>query len=778
MNINNITENDIFFDNLGFTLKANSSENLRDISDFYTLSNYLDELVAPMADGLITFSDNDSTFTTIAGISSFLNTGITKVDITQSGDEAALDVTVVNDVNAFTSNDYYYFQKNINLLPNQQYIIKFKGYLNEAIIDLKLGNISADINSMGNIELKDYTHFEFSINYKLKDPVLTIKCSKISSFSLFVEGIYTDDIKSKDQYLEELNAVEPEIDIPILEDEKRLQFNVDFQSSIEDNVFIDTINNDFGFISNKPLYIDKSFLDEKSYITFGEIQNINIDKDYTFSIWFKLLMLDKNILLYNKNEYLLEITNKGLYFKGHNARSLKIIDKEDIELNKFHNVTMVFSNKKWSIFYDGAFIFNVNIKPSSFKSSDLMIGTKSNPLSNIALGKYKIYNFAFSESMVRYLINTQNPDIIDDIDKNYENGVRYNYYDASSISSPPNNNYNFTILEKKYCNEKYLGNILSQDAIELDSITENKNIIIQEGYLKLDYVGLYTFELSANGCAELIIDDESIVGVFSTDEDYNATLVSTNEKFLSQGFHKYKLRYYGKQETLGLTIANPDSSLTAISVDDLYRKILSQGLGLFGMINGIPYGCSFDTDFDSSKADLISTDNYDYFDIKNLKTLRFKDMENFNHQHVFTFSYWINTSSGYNYIFSIGNRNYTDYLSAYSSRTNVRNAYESVRISTNNLDLGKWVMLSVTGNGNTLTYYKNGVEVGTATQKNNTYYEYNNVFINFGTVSSGTPLSYMRYTNFKISEWFYDEILYTKTELLAIYKQEGVKYGI
>jgi len=778
MNINNVTDNDIFFDNLGFTLKALESKNLRDISDFYSLSNYLDELVQPMLDGFVTFSDDNSTFTTIASISSFLNTGITKIDITQSEDNEALDVTIVNDINTYTSNDYYYFQKSVDLLPNQQYVIEFKGYLNEAIIDLKSGNITADLNLMGDIELKDYTHFEFSIDYKLKDPVLTIKCSKISSFGIFIEGIYVDDIKSKSQYLEELNAVEPEIDVPITEDEKRLQFSVDFQTDIDDEVFIDSINNDFGKIINVPLYTNKTFLDEKTYINFGEIQNINIDKDYTFSVWFKPLSHNNNILLFNKNEYKLEIRNNALYFKGHNSRTFKITNIEDTELDNFHNITIVFSNKKWTIFYDGLFIFNTHIKPRAFRSSDLMIGTKKVPLSNIALGKYKIYNFAFSESMVRYLINTQNPDITDNIENNFENGIRYNYYDASSISSAPNNNYNFTILEKKYCNQKYLNKIVAQDVIDLDSNISAENIIIHEGYIYLDYIGLYTFELTSNGSAELIMDDESIISVFNMSGDYSASNTNTNVKFLSQGYHKFKMRYYGKQEKIELKMASPDATLNNVASDKLFRKIISQGIGLFGMTNAVPYGCSFDEEFDDIKAELISTDDYDYYNIKNLKTLRFKDMNNFNHQHIFTFNYWIETSAGYNYIFSIGNKNYTDYLSGYSYRTNMRNAYESVRITTNNIDLNKWTMITVTGNGTTLTYYKNGVEVGTTTQKNNSYYEYDNMFVNFGTVSSGTPLGYVRYTNFKISEWFYDEVLYSKTELLSIYKQGGEKYGV
>jgi len=778
MNIVNLTDTDIVFKNLGFTLVAEESINLKDIADFYTLGNYLDELVQPLIDGNVKFEEDGNTFT-IAGISSYLSTGLTKVDITQNSEET-LNVTIENadelDSNTF-SDDYYYFDKKIRMIANQLYTIEFKGYIKEAFIDLKSGNVSVDFNDMGEIQLKDYTHFEFDLNYKLKDPILHITCNKISDLELFVEGVYNDDIKSKQQYLEELNAVEPEIDVPILKDKNELLFNVNLKdaSYYNDKVFIDIIGNKVGNIETTSIYSDTfqdNFIFNNMYINFGEVMNINPSKDYTISAWFKFdNEISNQDLLHNKYEYILSIYNKNLYFTNGNKKIL--ILKEPFKLDKFYNIILTFTNNTWSIFLDGEFITQFKAKIKN-KLSDLLIGTSKNPLNNIIIEKIKMYNYSFSQSMINYLINTQNPDVIEDIETNYSDGIRVNYYDASNVSIYPKDNYNFTILEKKYCNQSYLNGVLEFDNINFNIEDTKTELLVIEGYINFEYQGVYKFELESLGSCEFILDEESVVNSFNSELESNSS-----KKFIPNGYHKFKLRYFGKDKIFNLKWILPEQDDDTLDlINNFKRKNILETIGLFGMNNCTEYGCVFDTDFDSNKANLVETDDYNYYELKNLNILRFKDMTEFNHQHIFTFNYWIYTSSGYNYIFSIGNKNYSDYLAGYSSRDTIRNSFESTRITTKSLDLNKWTMVTVTGNGNTLTYYKNGVEVGTSRQYANRYYEYSPMYVNFGTVSSGYPLSYMRLTNFKLSDWFYDDKLYSKTELLAIYKKQGSKYGL
>jgi hypothetical protein len=423
--------------------------------------------------------------------------------------------------------------------------------------------------------------------------------------------------------------------------------------------------------------------------------------------------------------------------------------------------------------------------------SSYTISSKDRPLQGVLVEKVKAYNYAFSQSMVNYLINTQNPQIEDDVENQYEAGTRLNFYDCSSVTLVPESNYAFTVLEKKYSNQDYFINSLEHTNISLPTNglpTEENYITIIEGYMYFPETGIYLFGIDGDNAVELVIDDESIISWYGDHAKDNSLLTHTKEKFFPQGYHKFKFRHFEKLDgafiNIGWVLPGYESNtdyMVAIPDDNLFRKKLALEPGLFGMSNCIPYNCDFDTNFDSTKASIISDEsgNFDYFDISKLKILRFQDMINFSHQEVFTFNYWIYTNSGYNYIFSIGNKAYADYLSAYSHNNDTKNAFESTRkTSYNNLNRGKWTMITITGNGNTITFYKDGVERETTEQRISTYYQYSPMYVNFGTTSNGTPKSYMRLTNFKISEWFFDDKLYTKHDLLGLYKKQGEKYGL
>lgn len=787
MNINNITALDIEFEYLGFTLLAYESKNLMDIDSFTVLSGHLDELIQPMLDGKATFTEDGDTYTTISAISSYLTTGITKVNITQENNSEPLNVSIdINSLDTYSSDDYYYFKKSLKIVPGQKFVFEFKGYIKEGIVDLRKGNIHINVNDMGGVPLLDYTHFEFNINYKLKNPVFEITCDKISEFDIFIEGIFVDELKSKMQYLKELNSVEAEIDVPIIKDVNELIFKVDLTdtSTLADYVMVDTIKTRIGYVENlSPTYITDYTFKDKMYIDFGEVMNIDIDKDYTISTWIKFNTISdkKQMIFENKSEYSLYVYRNQLKFYGNNGKTLTLTDKDFFEEGKWYNLMLVFTNKTWKILIDGEYITQSEVKKTA-KNSPLTISSKKDYLRDVKISTLKMYNYAFSQSMIYYLINTQNPATAENVALDYENGIRVNFYDSTNVSVTPQDSYSFTVLEKKYVNQKYF--VDSQDIATIDASlavlpSSDKFISVMEGYLYFPETGTYTLAVDGDDAVEFILEDESVIGWYG-DHAKASNFTHATEKYMVQGYHKFKYRHfenYGSANFgLGWRLPSVKDTVSIVPADKFYRRKLAAQPGLFGMKNCIPYGCSFDTAFDAGKAPQYSDANYDYFECINNKFLRFKDMVGFAHQKTFTFNYWIYTRAGFNYIFAIGNKNYTDYLSGYSSREDINNGYQSSRgKSEDNINLDEWTMVTITGNENTITCYNNGVEVDTFKQGFSSGYTYSPMFVNFGSVSSGTPLAYQSQTRFSISEWFFDDKLYTKHDLLGLYeKTKGI----
>ena len=785
MIIKNISDDTLEFDNIGFELAADEERTLEEIANRYTLFSHLDELVRPMLDGKAQFIDNGQIINEISIIANYLKTGLTAVTLNQQDDSPPLSVEIPDEItvaNYMDNDGYYYFKNNYTLLPGKEYKIQFSGFLKTIFVSQKTGKLTISVNDMGNIEVDETSEFTFDIDYKLKDPVLKLKSDMIAICEIFIEGIYVDTSKSKDQYLKELHINESTTDVSNISDTRELIFDCEFDSKyLSDNVFIDNVNNITGLVYNlSSTYNDDNTFRDGMYVDFGEILNIDEDKEFTFSFWVNLETVDgRQDIIKNAFNYYFYLHNKSFYFYDYFNKSTKVLS--NVESDKWYNIIIMYSKHRWRVYVNGEIVYN-RLTRIKLKPSKLYVSTSAHPF-NGKITYMKVYNYAFSTSMIKYLINHNNPNIINDIANEYENGFRCNVYDCLSVINPPATNYELLLAEKKYANHANLTNSLESDniVVNIESTVPRIELIVAEGYIQMPDSGLYTIALNSNSICDFEIDEQSIIS-WSRDDLATDSYNNSVTKYFSEGYYKYKIRYFkiqGDTEfSLGWKTPSSDTSdIVDIPKDNLYRvKIVPDTIGQFGSYNGDAYGCSSDSSFNDTLAAEVEDSTHNYYNINNLKILRYKDLTNFNDQQIFTFNFWTKINSNYAYLFAIGNQNWRDYLSGYYTNKRLIFDFQGTKLDSGVDIINQWVMISVTGNGTQITAYLNGNEIAQIEQRENDWFKYLPKFVNFGTASSGTPYRYMSMNDFSLGDWFFDTKAYVKNDLINLYSKTKQYY--
>jgi len=571
-------------------------------------------------------------------------------------------------------------------------------------------------------------------------------------------------------------------DVSNIPDTRELIFDCEFDSKyLADNVFIDNVNNTTGLIYNlSSTYNDDDTFRDGMYVDFGEILNIDEDKEFTFSFWINLETADgRQDIIKNAFNYYFYLHNKSFYFYDYFNKSTKVLG--DVESNKWYNIIIMYSKHRWRVYVNGEIVYN-RLTQIKLKPSKLYISTSTNPF-NGKITYMKAYNYAYSISMIKYLINHNNPNIINDIANEYENGFRCNVYDCLSVINPPATNYELLLAEKKYANHANLTSSLESDniVVNIESTVPRIELIVAEGYIQMPDSGLYTIALNSNSICDFEIDEQSMVSWNRDDlatDSYNNSVT----KYFSEGYYKYKIRYFkiqGDTEfSLGWKTPSSDSSdIVDVPKDNLYRvKIAPDTIGQFGSYNGDAYGCSLDSSFNDTLAAEVEDSTHNYYNINNLKILRYKDLTNFDDQQIFTFNFWTKINSNYAYLFAIGNQNWRDYLSGYYTNKRLIFNFQGTKLDSGIDIINKWIMISVTGNSTQITAYLNGNEIAQIEQRENDWFKYLPKFVNFGTVSSGTPYSYMSMNDFSLGDWFFDTKAYVKNDLINLYSKTKQYY--
>jgi hypothetical protein len=781
-NFKNLTTKPLSLDTLGIILQPLESRDFLSVAnrgvismngEIFTSLIYSDSIIVTDVDGNY-FSKEESVLIIVDAYN--------KVEIINSELEVNIgDITIEYNKG---SNEYYYFGKQFALKPSEKYVFHFKGHLKSCKFEIHGGNILINIANMGQISLEDDEVFDF--DYQLKDPLIEITSTKLSTFQIFVEGIYIDAIKPKPQYLYELNTTLSMPNIPDDDHDNELIFSTKL-NEIVDGVFFDKI----GYKTSVPTNISTNFLvdgifKDSMYASWGDIMNIDDNKEYTISLWFKVHELSNTsqYLLHNKNEYYLRLSNKDLYFYGF-GKSAKLID--DIEAGRYYNFIATFVDGDWKCFVDGNFVNQVIGRTHKMNTGDLYTGYNNSPLKSVELDAMKIYNYAFSSSMIEYLVQHQNPNIIDDIINNYENGAVVNYYECMNITTPEDS-YEFTIIEKEHT--KFSKMIGTNGIAYIDSSLSSKPTMqnylsVIEGKIYIPQSGVYYFSVDGNDSVEFLIDEVSVVSWLG---EHMASFdnMHYNTKYLEQGYYSYKFRHIEIYDSANigsykLSWRKPSDVEYEIVPTTNFFKLKTKSNtadGVFGMLNNSSYGVTI-TNHNASLSTVNSVMSYN---ITNGNYIDLSPIPQSVYDNTFTYNTWFYTSSNYNWLFTLGGgEDWNHYMSITTDEKNILNFnFCDKRVSSkkNAYINSVWNMLTITTSGTKIYIYINGEEVAKVDNIQNDWYKLTNPKILFGALGSGTISNWMKTTDFNISGFTFYDIFSTKDNIIESYEQQKSKYGL
>ncbi|WP_062060316.1 GH92 family glycosyl hydrolase [Aquimarina longa] len=173
--------------------------------------------------------------------------------------------------------------------------------------------------------------------------------------------------------------------------------------------------------------------------------------------------------------------------------------------------------------------------------------------------KVKAFHKDLISSYTTHIPLTRLENVTNIAKKQLENGLDYAYYEGIFRSV-----YDFSLekpLKTGVVKEIDISNRLRDEWIGFSF----------DGYIEIIKEGTYTFEISANDGAQLLINGKEL---FESDGRKSFSFTQKNKIILSKGLHKFQVKYFQCSDNIGLSAfwEGPDIKRQKIPTTSFYRK--------------------------------------------------------------------------------------------------------------------------------------------------------------------------------------------------------------
>ena len=454
--------------------------------------------------------------------------------------------------NKGTSNneDFYYNYKMLSMNSGDVKDYKFEGLLKTLDVFSKTGDIEVQIIEpmMNKIQVPETSNYNIYCDYKLKNPIIRITCKRRSDVVLYMDGSYTNTLKTKNQYLAEIYS---DTDFPEASsiNTNLLQFKTNFKKPMKSELFVDTIGKYAGQTFNNSTLLNFNRFEDGSYVKFGDI--CKLQDDFTFILWDNIIndIISTQTLYYKKGT--LEITIENGVFSI--AIGDKLVQVPGLKLNKWQMISITKNNDVYSFYINDTRIITTVLDVNfSTSSENVYFGCKTpgtNSVRSLELGECLLYNYHFSQGMIKYMYMNNHPDL--QIQTNLLPGCYLSKYTNTS-SIVPSTAYDFSMIEKE---NTRIGKMLTSEVVNTLSTTNNTGeISIFNGKVYIPEDGKYTITTTGE-MVSVVMDDKTVL--------LNS---SSTTQYFEEGYYRFKTTICG-QGLFNITISNTTSS-ASIYIED------------------------------------------------------------------------------------------------------------------------------------------------------------------------------------------------------------------
>lgn len=788
MIIKNIFGSEILFEDLGYALQPDESVYIYELGDREFIKKGAKDIVDAYLSNKIELQYNDTQkITDFPTVLSILNGDVADVNITGVSTENNI-INVSLDDMSNRSDDYYYFSRRISLVANQAYTITFKGYMKTFAIRTKEADLVAYITNprMSGFEIDAFSETHVELDYQKRDLSLKIYAKKPSVFELFCDGVYySDDGKTKNQYIKELEA-KGNISEEIPEEIKGLIFDLDLQKDFEpgSKVISDaalgqgvTIHNESDEFHNSR-YIPKDM-----YFTCGNILTMQYGAEHTLTTWIKFSNDDDCYIIDNYEQFYVKLYRGRIYTSVRN-KTISISDK--IIPEQWYMVAFTADDSKVDIFLNGSFVNSISSRRVQPKTTAFYIGMRHNGTQKFdgEIGKIRMYNYKLSAGMIAYVAQNENPTTQDIFLDSYENGLLCSFYDIHNYKQKyPNNHYEYTVLEKEFARPE---NLLSSSKIyEIDhtkaSIPQDDYYLtVITGVLKIYESGHYVFAIDGGDAIEFLIDDAEIIGWYDMHDKSNSK-DHHKKVYLDAGEYNIKFRH---QEITGTSsfymywMKPGDTEFEIIPNYNLYTKKEDVAWSGFLSIKDTETSENIESPQSAMPSIEGSTPNR-YFNFKGKENyISINNLPQTIYSNILRVSFWFYNLGEYAYIFCSGGGDAWDHhISAYMSSNRLHISLYGKESSTRRRVSIGWHKVDILIDGVKCRTYVDG-KIDTHLEldyERNSYYEVDNPRVVFNRLGD---LSNPRWMDgeYHLGDFAMSTELLTQKEIEHIYNNEKGRY--
>jgi len=655
MEIKNISQNLVVI--AGVKIYPGNIVTEADFSDDFVFDDYSSEIQQYIDDNVITITLNGNEIDDVNDISDvFANSG-------NSGNSGNLKVL----------KDFYYNYKTIHMDYNQEIIIPFQGFLKTLNVYCASGDIEVQIVEplMNKIEINEASNYEIDADYKLQNPKIKIISKMSSSVEIYMDGIFQDDTKTKEQYLREIYSDSTFPSTSII-DTNKLQFKANFKKIIQNNIVRDIVNNAVGKIYYRTSLINFNKFEDGAFVSFNNAIPFYRDTPFTFNIWFKSYEDTTDLqYIYNRDNFL------DIYIKSNKiyARLLNCTYTiGEISKNQFYMFSVSYENSRINFYINDENVLTVNryLKFCSSHRWDNFGGHSSAyTMRSGEIGEVNFWSYSLSKGLIRYLYSNNNPDF--QFKQDLVSGCVINTYtNTSSLSL--DTVYNAEIINKEVAR---VDNLISSTVSSTSSYNVDDNLLkIVRGFIRFKNDDQYRFSANEDKSVIFLIDGKTVLE--------NET---QNTSYIEEGYYPFVVYSTGK---FNITVKTKDTSAVNI---DVYKN--DETNGIFMNLDNRTGTVTFDDKvqdlhFHDSNFTKVTSLPSDFFSQK------------------FTFSLDITSNTEYADIFSQGTF-WDEYIRLYMDDRKLVLTFNDIVIRSNRITLNQKVHVDIVANGVKIFLYIDGI---------------------------------------------------------------------
>ena len=582
--------------------------------------------------------------------------------------------------------DFYYNYKSFDMEYNDVKNFKFEGFLKTLDIFSKTGDIEVQIiePKMNKIQVQETSNYTVDCDYKLKDPTIRITCKRKSEVALYMDGSYYNTTKTKEQYLNEIYS-DSEFPETSVINNNDLAFKVNFKKPMKSSTFVDSIGNYLGETFNGATLLNFNKFEDGSYVKFNDINKFS--GNFTFNLWFNMISDISSKQTFYSKEGTLDITLDSSVLNI--TLGDKLVQLNGIKSDNWSMLTIT-KNEDWYSFYlNDQLIKTLNLDVNfSTKFTYVYFGCKYPNIQSIRsgeLGECLIYNYHFSNGMVKYLYMNNHPKF--QIQTNLIKGCYLSrYFNSSSLI--PETSSDFSIIEKE--NTRVSKLITTEVTQEIKSSNNPGELSIFTGKIYIPSDNKYTFNYSGGNGSILLIDDKAVL-----------INEGSNTIYMEEGYYRFKFTVVGNGN-FELVYGIKGNTLTKVDVfiED------------FDDTEGDDYSILFDLDNRQTSYGLEFSDftdlkfkEEDYITVSNIP-------ESFNNS-IFNIAFNLNFKEKYAVIFGQGLPQEPNFGLRVNNGKLVLN-YQGTTLTSNTLMVNKMYHIQITSNGTNIYLYIDSVLVNSS----------------------------------------------------------------